>query len=47
MRIARSVTLILAGLLISLSALAVPKVIKKVPPEFPAEAADSFQVDSS
>ncbi|MEO3693628.1 TonB family protein [Roseateles paludis] len=40
MRIVRSATLILAGLLISLSALAVPKVIKKVPPEFPPEAAN-------
>ena len=40
MRIVRSATLILAGLLLSLSALAVPKVVKKVPPEFPAEAAN-------
>jgi periplasmic protein TonB len=40
MRIFRSATLIAAGLLISLSVLAAPKVVKKVPPEFPAEAAN-------
>jgi len=34
----RSATVLAAGLMLALAAHAVPKVVKKVPPEFPAEA---------
>ncbi|MFN3861214.1 MAG: TonB family protein [Roseateles sp.] len=38
MPILRSAALLLASLMVALAAQAAPKVIKKVPPEFPAEA---------
>jgi len=34
----RSATVLAAGLMLALAAQAVPKVVKKVPPEFPVEA---------
>ena len=38
MPILRSAALLLASLMVALAAQAAPKVVKKVPPEFPAEA---------
>ena len=38
MSILRSATLVAAGLMLALAAQATPKIVKKVPPEFPAEA---------
>jgi len=38
MSLLRSVTLVAAGLMLALAAQAAPKVVKKVPPEFPSEA---------
>ena len=39
MSLLRSATVLAASLMLALAAQAAPKVIKKVPPEFPAEAA--------
>lgn len=38
MSILRSASLLAAGLMLALAAQATPKIVKKVPPEFPAEA---------
>jgi len=38
MSILRSATLLAAGLMLALAAQATPKIVKKVPPDFPAEA---------